>query len=84
MVLEGYLDRDPNTQLMRLSRKGYLYVLAYAQKRDYDNFQVQSLFASNDSIKNATINLDDKILTIRGVNQFTLVRLAENFRFPVR
>jgi hypothetical protein len=72
MVLEGYIDQDPATKLMRLSRKGYLYVLAYTQKRDYDNFQVQSLFASNDSIKNATINLDDKILTIRGVERFTL------------
>ncbi|NEU70469.1 hypothetical protein GK091_26620 [Spirosoma agri] len=72
MVLEGYLDRDARSGLMRLSRKGYLYVLAYQGKRDYDNFQVQSLFASNDSTKNASINLDDKLLTIRGVQRFTL------------
>lgn len=82
MVLEGYLDRNPNTQEMRLSRKGYLYVLAYTQKRDYDNFQVQSLFSSNDSTKNATINLDDKILTIRGVRQFTLSDSLKIFGFP--
>lgn len=72
MVIEGYLNRDPNTGIMRLSRKGVLYVLAYANKGDYDNFEIRSLFASNDSTKNATINLDDNILTIRGVNQFTL------------
>jgi hypothetical protein len=72
MVLEGYIDWDPTSGLMRLSRKGYLYVLAYVGKRDYDNFQIQSLFASNDSTKNATINLDDKFLTIRGVDRFTL------------
>jgi hypothetical protein len=72
MVLEGYLDRDDRTGIMRLSRKGALYILAYTQKRDYDNFQVQSLFSSNDSTKNASINLDDKLLTIRGVNRFTL------------
>lgn len=72
MVLEGYLTRDPKTQFMRLSHKGYVYVLAYAQKSDYDNFQIQSVFASNDSIKNASINLDDKILTVRGVNRFTI------------
>ncbi|AUD02233.1 hypothetical protein CWM47_10595 [Spirosoma pollinicola] len=82
MVLEGYIDREPNTAVMRLSRKGYLYVLAYTQKRDYDNFQVQSLFASNDSIKNATINLDDKILTIRGVNRFTLSDSLKIVGFP--
>ena len=72
MVIEGYMLRDDNTGLMRLSRKGVLYVLAYARKGDYDNFEVQSLFASNDSTKNATINLDDNILTIRGVDRFTL------------
>jgi len=82
MVLEGYLDRDPTTGLMRLSRKGYLYVLAYAGKRDYDNFQVQSLFASNDSIKNATINLDDKLLTIRGVDRFVLSDSLKIFGIP--
>ncbi|WP_338877133.1 hypothetical protein WBJ53_00370 [Spirosoma sp. SC4-14] len=82
MVLEGYLDRDPTTGLMRLSRKGYLYVLAYAGKRDYDNFQVQSLFVSSDSIKNATINLDDKILTIRGVDRFVLSDSLKIFGIP--
>ncbi|GAB3731961.1 hypothetical protein [Spirosoma lituiforme] len=82
MVLEGYIDRDPNTSLMRLSRKGYLYVLAYTQKRDYDNFQVQSLFASNDSTKNATINLDDKLLTIRGVERFVLSDSLKIVGFP--
>ncbi|GAB3500546.1 hypothetical protein GCM10027341_26030 [Spirosoma knui] len=82
MVLEGYLDRDPKTGMMRLSRKGALYVLAYAQKRDYDNFQVQSIFGSNDSTKNATINLDDKILTIRGVDQFVLSDSLKVFGIP--
>lgn len=72
MVLEGYLTRDTNSGYYRLSRKGILYVLAYNNKSDYDNFQIQSYFASNDSIKNATINLNDKYLLIRGVNRFTI------------
>lgn len=82
MVLEGYLTRDANTGLMRLSRKGVLYVLAYAKKGDYDNFEVQSLFVSNDSTKNATINLDDNILTIRGVDRFTLSDSLKVFGIP--
>lgn len=82
MVLEGYIDRDPATNVMRLSRKGVLYVLAYAQKRDYDNFQVQSIFPSTDSVKNATINLDDKMLTIRGVERFTLSDSLKIFGYP--
>ncbi len=71
MVLEGYLDRDALGNL-RLSQKGALYILAYVGKRDYDNFQVQSTFNSTDSVKNASINLTDKILTIRGVNGFVI------------
>lgn len=72
MVLEGYVDRDPNSGMMRLSRKGVLYILAYAKQKDYDNFQIQSLFSSNDSTKNATIDLKDNILTVRGVKQFVI------------
>ena len=82
MVLEGYIDRDNNTKLMRLSRKGVLYVLANVQKQDYDNFQVQSVFVSSDSIKNATINLDDKIMTIRGVDHFVLSDSLKIFGIP--
>ncbi|MDB5239774.1 MAG: hypothetical protein JWP57_399 [Spirosoma sp.] len=72
MVIEGYLTRDADSGLMRLSRKGILYVLAYARKSDYDNLAMRSLFVSNDSTKNATINLADNIMTIRGVERFTL------------
>ncbi len=82
MVQEGYLDRDANTGMLRLSRKGVLYVLAYAHKKDYDNFQVRSYFPSNDSLKNATINLDDKILTVRGVTRFTLSDSLKVFGTP--
>lgn len=82
MVLEGYIDKDANTGLMRLSRKGVLYVLANAQKRDYDNFQIQSLFASNDSTKNATINLTDNLLTVRGVNRFVISDSLKIYGIP--
>lgn len=82
MVLEGYMTREPNTGYMRLSRKGILYVLAYNNKGDYDNFQVQSYFNSNDSVKNATINLNDKYLVIRGVNRFTISDSLKIFGSP--
>ncbi len=72
MVIDGYIDRDVNSGLMRLSRKGILYVLAYAKQRDYDNFQIQSLFTSSDSTKNATIDLKDNVMTVRGVTRFTI------------
>nr|WP_229368335.1 hypothetical protein [Fibrisoma limi] len=82
MVMEGYIDRDLKTGQMRLSRKGVLYVLANVRQRDYDSFQVRSTFSSNDSIKNATINLNDKILTIRGVDAFTISDSLKIFGVP--
>ncbi|GAA4411340.1 hypothetical protein GCM10023187_37000 [Nibrella viscosa] len=84
MVREGYLDQDANTGLMRLSRKGVLYILAYAQKRDFDNFQVQSMFVSSDSTKNASIDLKDKnkYLTVRGVDRFIISDSLKIFGIP--
>ena len=81
MVQEGYIDREANG-MMHLSRKGILYVLAYNDKKDYDNFQVQSYFNSNDSVKNATINLNDKYLVVRGVSQFTISDSLKIFGRP--
>ncbi|MGV3557591.1 hypothetical protein [Larkinella arboricola] len=72
MVALGYVDMDPRSEEMRLSRKGVLYVLANAKKKDYDNFLIRSTYPSNDSTTNATINLNDKFLTIRGVEKFSL------------
>ncbi|MGA0560460.1 hypothetical protein ACO2Q8_27595 [Larkinella sp. VNQ87] len=72
MVALGYIDMNPKTEEMRLSRKGVLYVLANARKQDYDNFLIRSTYPSNDSTTNATINLADKFLTIRGVERFSI------------
>ncbi|MGM9509746.1 hypothetical protein ACS5NO_18570 [Larkinella sp. GY13] len=72
MVALGYIDMDPKSEEMRLSRKGVLYVLANARRKDYDNFLIRSTYPSNDSTTNATINLNDKFLTIRGVERFSI------------
>ncbi len=81
MVLEGYVDRDASG-MMHLSRKGILYVLAYNNLSDFDNFQVQSTFVSSDSVKNASINLADNLLTIRGVSRFTVSDSLKLFGIP--
>ena len=84
MVLEGYIDRDDRTQQMRLSRKGILYVLAYNEKKDFDNFQVNSYFGSSDSTKNATIDLNNKakVLIVRGVERFVISDSLRIFGLP--
>ncbi|MEZ0483162.1 hypothetical protein [Fibrella aquatica] len=84
MLLEGYLEQDERSKMLRLSRKGALYILAYNDKRDYDNFEVKSYFNSNDSVRNASIDLGskEKYLTVRGVDRFTISDSLKLFGMP--
>ncbi|WP_266362192.1 hypothetical protein [Tellurirhabdus rosea] len=82
MITDGYVLMDPKTEMMRLSRKGVLYVLANAGKQDYDNFRIDSRYPSNDSLTNATMNLTDKFLLVRGVERFTISDSLKIFAVP--
>jgi len=82
MVTDGYIDMDPRTELMRLSRKGVLYVLANAGKKDYDNFLIRSLYTSSDSVTNASIDLKDRFMTIRGVERFVISDSLKIYAVP--
>ena len=84
MLLEGYLEQDDRTKELRLSRKGALYILAYNEKRDYDNFGIKSYFNSNDSVRNASIDLvgKEKYLTVRGVDRFTISDSLKLYGMP--
>jgi len=84
MLLEGYLEQDDRTKELRLSRKGALYILAYNEKRDYDNFEIKSYFNSNDSVRNASIDLagKEKYLTVRGVDRFTISDSLKLYGMP--
>ncbi|MEZ0542903.1 hypothetical protein [Fibrella arboris] len=84
MILEGYLEQDDRTKMLRLSRKGALYILAYNEKKDFDNFEIKSFFNSNDSAHNATIDLGskEKFLTVRGVDRFTISDSLKLYGMP--
>lgn len=70
LTLEGFFNYHAPSDQYRLSRKGVMYVMANIDKSDYDNFQIISRFQTNEEIANATINLKDTLLTIRGVESF--------------
>ena len=82
MVRQSYLENNPETDLYALSKKGILYILANINKTDYDNFQITSLFNNTESLANASIDLSDNILTIRGVNTFTISDSLKIFAQP--
>ena len=74
MMQKGYMVFDPNVENLQISRKGYHYLMANGKQKDFDNLLIASLYSSNvkDSTSNATLNLTDNVLTIRGVKQFYL------------
>jgi hypothetical protein len=74
MMQKGYFEYDPDVEKLKLSRKGLHNLAAYGAKKDYDNFLIPSLYSSNskDSTSNASLNLKDNQLIVRGVKQFYL------------
>lgn len=70
--LVGYFLYNQETDQFALSTKGVLYILANLEKTDYDNFQIVSQFTSSSEIGNATINLKDTLMTVRGVSRFVI------------
>ncbi|MCU0340892.1 MAG: hypothetical protein MUE30_13490, partial [Spirosomaceae bacterium] len=82
MTSEGYFAVEPSNGLLKFTPKGRLYVLANNKQTDFDNFRINSLFAANDKNANASIDLRDNILTIRGIEQFTISDSLKIFAFP--
>ncbi|MEA5426408.1 hypothetical protein [Arcicella lustrica] len=74
MMQKGYFDYDPDVERLKISRKGLHYLAVYGAKKDYDNFLIPSFYASSakDSTANASLDLNNNQLIIRGVKQFYL------------
>ncbi|WP_037325742.1 hypothetical protein [Runella zeae] len=72
MIYEGYITVDAKNGLLRLTDKGILNILANNKQTDFDNFAITSLYPANTTTANASIDLKDYVLTIRGVERFTV------------
>ncbi|MDF7818898.1 hypothetical protein P1X15_14880 [Runella sp. MFBS21] len=72
MMFDGYVEVDPKNGLLRLTDKGILNILANNKQTDFDNFAISSLYPANATTANASLDLKDNVLTIRGVEKFTV------------
>jgi len=72
LTIDGYFDYHEDLDEYSLTRKSVFYVMANGNRVDYDNFTLRSVFPSNEKLANATINLRDSLMTIRGVEQFVI------------
>ncbi|WP_299758933.1 hypothetical protein [uncultured Pontibacter sp.] len=68
MSYQGYLDFDPASGYIELKNKAWHYVGASRDKNDYDHIVIKSVVPSG---RNATLNLENNKLTVRGVNRIT-------------
>lgn len=81
LTLEGYFDYHTDLDEYSLTRKGIFYIMANGNRADFDNFTLRSVFPSNDRLVNASISMKDTLLTIRGVQQFTI---SDSLRISAR
>ncbi|HEY4650274.1 MAG TPA: hypothetical protein VIG72_02620, partial [Pontibacter sp.] len=65
---EGFLDYDNSTGYIALKRKAWLYVGASKKLHDYDHIVIRSVVPSG---RNATLNMDNNKLEVRGVEKIT-------------
>ncbi|WKN33164.1 hypothetical protein PZB74_07385 [Porifericola rhodea] len=69
LMTRGFIDYEPATGLVTLKKKGIHYTLSKARRVDYDNLMMPSY---EDDGPNATIDLNSKELTMRGIQQFNI------------
>ena len=67
LMAQGFIDYDFQSGLVTLKKKAIHYTLSKGRRVDYDNLLMAS-FEENGP--NATIQLDSKELTMRGINRF--------------
>lgn len=69
LMERGFIDYDLQTGQITLKRKAYHYVLSKAKRVDFDDIIMPSV---ESRLPNATLKLNDKELTVRGIDQFYL------------
>jgi hypothetical protein len=82
-IEQGFVDYNPDTDRVSISKKGQHYLGATLAKKDFDNLIILSTQAGSDrdSLANASINFKDNILTIRGVAPF---KVSDSLKIYIR
>lgn len=82
-VQQGFIYYNPTTDLYNITPKGQHFLLANSGKKDFDEILIPSIYGtSKDSTANATLNLSDKSLVIRGIKRFNLSDSLRAFIAP--
>jgi hypothetical protein len=74
MTQQGFTNYNDIDEVVWFTRKGLHYVNSYNKRKDFDVLFIPSFYNNNvkENMGNATIDLKDKYLVIRGVKRLTL------------
>ena len=76
---KGFVDFESSSGTVIVKRKSRHYISSASEKKDYDNIIIESLI---DSLPNATLNLVDNTMLVRGVKKFDISKKLEVYITP--
>ncbi|MBR9997697.1 MAG: hypothetical protein KFF73_01940, partial [Cyclobacteriaceae bacterium] len=79
IMQNGFIEYNSQTSQIFVKEKAFHYVDANRFQKDYDDLRIKSL---SPMLPNATIRLDDKEMTIRGIERFNVSETLGVFIFP--
>ncbi|MEO1050884.1 MAG: hypothetical protein AAFX87_09660 [Bacteroidota bacterium] len=79
LMQNGFIDYDIASGRVTMKRKAYHFINSLNGRKDFDNIVLESL---TDAKSNATLDLKEGELTVRGVKQFTLSDSLDVFIEP--
>jgi hypothetical protein len=79
LVQNGFIDFNSRTGEILVKDKAFHYVDANRFKEDYDDLKIKSL---SPALPNATIKLEEKEMTIRGIERFNVSETLGVFIYP--
>ena len=79
LMKDGFVDYNGQTDIVRIKRKGYHYVLSKQDRKDFDNIVIPSI---SPSAPNATFKLATNEIVIRGIEKFFVSELLDVYIKP--
>ena len=79
LMQKGFINYDVNSGYVKIKRKGFHYVMSNQKLKDFDNLLIPSVSPSK---PNATLDMKEEKLTVRGVDRFYISELLDVFIIP--
>lgn len=79
LMQKGFINYDSHAGYVKIKRKGFHYVMSHQKLKDFDNLLIPSISPGE---PNATFDIKNEKLTIRGVSRFYISELLDVYIIP--